>query len=871
LGTWLGKLYSISVSGAFTQLYDYDIIYPTTLTHNDTFLYFTTYNGISGITYFNAYQFGVGGSLLSSSPIAMPNINYSLNCDNDYVYLTNSIVTYISGSDFYISGRFDVDSFIDPRYWISVGDTDFFNISNWSVNSSGASGAPVPTSTNPVYYDDGSSTDCILTASAEFKSIALSANYTGHFNTSGHDVVAFGDCLFDSTGRVTLSGCKLTVVGPGQIFFGNSMTLNTNSLKLDFQDDNTLQCPAGGLYISELSASYSGKTFVYTGFLDISNKLTVGAGTFSSNDEMDIEVGDGNTTPLSIDPAATLISLDGSPHRMKISNDSPLTINLSPIITNSSSSFHFRFEKYGGTGNLIISATGPIHFGPGGNFIFLNSIANTTATFDTNGYDIYSGGVMSVGTFHSSAVAIMNCGNSNIQCENSYRGLTNDRGIFYVNFQNSQWTISGDFDWGRHTIVDIGTSAILNIPTNDTDIVKNIKGTGKSFPYTIITPGAAITAINIISGATFDRLKLNAAGLYTFMSGSTIIFNNYVSGDWDNVTLQSNTSGTRCYFQASSGTFTTGTTYRDIDNTSGYTISAYIQNGNINNGDNFNILFLTHTSDRYNIGTDWHDTGSWSEYPDGTPDRALTASIPTSENDVYWDSGSKHCTANLDIYCKSLNALLTNSHRLVLNGLHSYIGDITWRSGGLYPDGEIYVTGTNLTISANIGMGYADETWYLNNTLTANFGDGVIYNLVTNGSYHINFTENFQVLNTYTIRDNPTITFKTSGEYKFDSVDWVGKDISLRATLQTDTPTGRATVEFLNAVDNVVGDIKYVSLKNLTTPSNEKHNGTVINGIRTLIVNGNLDNGNNNRFIFLTPLIQDIQFYTSRDKYKGLI
>jgi hypothetical protein len=118
----------------------------------------------------------------------------------------------------------------NSRYWVG-GTGNWSDTAHWSYSSGGASGAPVPTSAEDVYFDANSFSAVSQTVTLTATSSCQNMNWTGALNNPTFNKVGFAIKIYGSLTFIS----AMTLSGTGaQQFFGSAtnLTITTNGLAI---------------------------------------------------------------------------------------------------------------------------------------------------------------------------------------------------------------------------------------------------------------------------------------------------------------------------------------------------------------------------------------------------------------------------------------------------------------------------------------------------------------------------------------------------------------------------------------------------------------------------------------------------------------
>lgn len=136
--------------------------------------------------------------------------------DLEIVTQAGVVIVEITPTTPTIVGLFD-------RYWIAGSAANWNDTANWSDTSGGSSGASVPSTTNPVYFDDNGVGNCRLNAAVSVQSISIVSGYSGTIDgdTDDLNLTCSGDATFAGSGTV--------ITGSGTWSFGGNLAFASQS------------------------------------------------------------------------------------------------------------------------------------------------------------------------------------------------------------------------------------------------------------------------------------------------------------------------------------------------------------------------------------------------------------------------------------------------------------------------------------------------------------------------------------------------------------------------------------------------------------------------------------------------------------------
>jgi hypothetical protein len=323
----------------------------------------------------------------------------------------------------------DVSITTNIRYWVNAStDGLWHNPANWATISGGPGGAGVPTDEDEVHFNSANTTNCLVGSAVSFKSLDVSAGYTGTLNFNGQTVYCGEDFIL-SSGTVRLGyGNTINVGGnvttnPTTLYpetstfylTGTSKTFTASSLKPVY----SIIVAPGAAY--SLPVGILQGNLTVNGSLDISSSVTVyrtvslgASGSLTGAGTLSITSSDGLASnslggTWDVSTTALLPLLAGMPSisagtygsaTFNISNTtaSPITIRPQGDIKFSG---NVAFYRTGGAALTVDCATNnptftfaknlDVYFGvtwvKGTGTLLFSGTANQTASFTTHEYE----------------------------------------------------------------------------------------------------------------------------------------------------------------------------------------------------------------------------------------------------------------------------------------------------------------------------------------------------------------------------------------------------------------------------------------------------------------------------------------------------
>ena len=537
------------------------------------------------------------------------------------------------------------------RFWVG-GSGNWSSTTKWSTTSGGGSGASVPTSADDAIFDANSGGKFIATVDT-----AQSVNSLTITPSAAVGVQTISLTAPLTTGNLTTTG----TAGNNRIFF----TSTTYGISVNFVVNGTVSisdCDFRGIYVTGTSAPISGTRIGNRGEcrgITFSTPKTVfwnlaGAQNWSANGWSDTSTGSPNTIyfPLPQDTATftnagsvtgtiTLDTAIGYVPTLDMSGrTTAMTLGLSnattvygnwtngsgtaftgsstltfsggttQTITSASKTFPcpFTIDTYGGT----VQLADPWDIGT-------QTITVTNGTFDTKGYNVIAGVLLSQNT----NVRTIKLGSSNIS-------NTNAGGSYSITSTNLT------FDAGTSTITFTGISHAIN-------------ATGLTF-YNVSFTSTFSTSFTIQGPNTFNNLSFAApasTGITTVLFSGAQTINGTLtcagSSAVQRIFLRSDTLGTSRTLQVNSLS-ATDCDFRDIALTGTASGATPTRAGNC--GGNSGINFSTKTV-YWNLAStqNWSATG-WATTTGGSP---AVNNFPLAQDIAKFDDAGAAGTVTLDV------------------------------------------------------------------------------------------------------------------------------------------------------------------------------------------------------------------------------
>ena len=436
----------------------------------------------------------------------------------------------------------------------------------------------------------------------------------------------------------------------------------------------------------------------------------------------------------------------------------------------------FRMDTAGGTLNLASDAV----FNSGSNIGFYQTANNT---FNTNGYTVTT-------FFLMSSSGTLNFSSSTINITATTSG-TGQYGGFYVDTTT--------------TVNASSATVIMNVPSNFyRGMTLDLRG--KSLGTLKITGTTESTRpFTIVSNGTVANIEIASTAYIVGTSGTTLT----VTGTYlDNgATLLSNTSGSTWGISKSSGVLDkNGGSLKDVAAAGGATWRAH---NTTNVSGNSGWTFI---APRFWVGGAgwWGDTAHWSTTSGG----AGGASVPTSTNDVYFDSASGSGTVTLTnstsggTYYQMLGFSTVGWTGTITNGPDYGDMSIYWNVAlganntvsGLYP--EIIPTANSTVYLSSLGseLGQAYITVQSNTTVV--FKTDLKASWSWGGTGTIRLDANVECTPSY-----PSLTVNTSSSSVPLTINLNGYTLTTaQLTRDQSSPTGNVNINIANSTLEIIGE-----------------------------------------------------------------
>jgi len=500
------------------------------------------------------------------------------------------------------------------RYWVGgTGTWSAVNTANWSTTTGGASGASVPTSVDSPIFDANSGGG---TVTLNYTPTIINIDFRGFAGTFNFDTYEInanrnGGVIVQQDGTSSMSGTKtinLTYAGAvGTRTLGMLTVIEANALNINVIAGtdivtNSTNNICGNLNFTGFSGTLSNVARTIFGSLTISSGMTVTAGA--------------NATTFAATSGTQQITTNGKTLDHPITQNSPgATVQLQDNLTiGSTRTFTLTagtLDLTGNSGNWTLS-TG----------LFSGSNSNTRSiafgtgniTVTGNGATIFTMGIVT--NFTYTGTPTVNC---------TYAGGTGTRTIGFQTVDSSEakvlnFNISAGSDIVSFTgtggaaknINLTGFTGTINIPASKIIYGSWDSGSATAFTGTFLVTFAATSgtqtirsggltwstslAFNGIGGtwACQDALTQDSTRPFTITEGTVQLKNGvtstvgaFATSSTNQKFLQSTTPGSQATLSQASGTVDASyLTIRDINATGGATWNAFVDQSNIDAGNN---------------------------------------------------------------------------------------------------------------------------------------------------------------------------------------------------------------------------------------------------------------------------------------------
>jgi len=481
----------------------------------------------------------------------------------------------------------------------------------WSHTSGGAGGAGVPSFNNPTRADVNSGSGAV-TQDAAITTVSLNmSGYTGTWNTGNFNLdigitgFALGSYWWQE-GTFNAGSSQLTLADPFG-FFRRVGTFNADTSRMVFTDNTNVPFDVTwwNMTVADFATVTLGSGVIqYTtrGVLTVDGILDSAANTHFRwmllRNELNVD------NPLVVGPNGEIrnnIANPGGPndHLFQLTNINAHT----PVNIPASSWTNVAIELVGRLPNVTYRITGNLTTNtPGkGAYFWLQSSEGPLQVRPSDGVVVNSSGIQTIGasTFGQGIVA----GNSTWNIDTGTTGSTGQAlglggptwGIcdcpmvpsFYLQFNNSDWTVDGD--WSTSGTSHAGT-VNASIHFSETTTEQFIGGASPShnFPDVIVSggdkrfpDGMSTRDFTLIGGSTTVRIG----------TGETWTTSSVIQGsDGNLLVLRSTTLGTQWFLDAEVGTVAHFVDVRDSVST---TCIDGDDGTNVNSGNNVNWNFGT--------------------------------------------------------------------------------------------------------------------------------------------------------------------------------------------------------------------------------------------------------------------------------------
>lgn len=497
------------------------------------------------------------------------------------------------------------------RYWVAGGDGNWSSTTNWSATSGGASGASAPGSADIALFDANSGNG---TATVDTNITIQALTMTGFTGT-----LAFGTNTITLTnaGAVYTGATTFTVTGTPQLILTNSSSSARTVAAAAVTEENSvsirLTAGTGGLTLTGavrdldftdgvnptgFAGNWNANNSTVYGNFKLSTGMTTSAGAVGVTFAATSGVKTITCAGVTLARALNFNGVGGTWQLQDTVTTSPTNaVNLvtGTIDLNGQTLSCGRFTSNVTTTRTIVFNGGNITLtGNDNTIISIQNATNFTYTGTPTFNSTYSGGT---GTrtfaFGSTAGATAsNVVNLNITAgTDTVAGTTGNawRNMDFTGFagtwNNSSRTFYGNLTLASGMTLTAGTAITTFAATSGTQTVTS-NGKTMDFPVTVNAGGATVSFADAFTQGATQAFTFSA-GTVQFKNGVTSTVGDFVTSGTTAKNLQSTTAGSQATLSEASGTVNASyLTIKDINATGGATWNAYVDQFNVDAGNN---------------------------------------------------------------------------------------------------------------------------------------------------------------------------------------------------------------------------------------------------------------------------------------------
>ena len=499
------------------------------------------------------------------------------------------------------------------RFWVGGTATwDALSTANWSATSGGVAGASVPGSADTAFFDANSGVNTVTLAYAPTLGGLNLGNFPGtlNFNSNVISLVFNGATIF-------AGGSTATLIGTPTINCTYSGSVGTRTISIGALGENNavnVNITAGTDIISLITTNGAYKTVNFTGF---SGSLSLGASILVFGDLILSPGMTVNASSSSVSFRATSgtqqITTNGKTLDFPVTQNTPgATVQLQDNLTMgstrtftltagtldlasrtlstgifSSSNSNVRSIAFG-TGNITVTgnAATVMTIDNGTNFSYTGApdfyftYSGSTGTRNILGSQPTNGGTESnaVNVYVTAGLDAVAIGGAN----RVYKTI--DLTGFSGTFNALSRQVYGNFTLSATTTVGAGSGFSFNA-TSGTQLV-TLNGVTLLFNLAINAPGATVRFQDALTLGASNTLTLTN-GTVQLKNGVTSTVGAFATSGTSQKFLQSTTPGSQATLSQASGTVTASNlTIRDINAVGGATWNAFVDQGNVDAGNN---------------------------------------------------------------------------------------------------------------------------------------------------------------------------------------------------------------------------------------------------------------------------------------------